>query len=121
MIRRLAVLCLGPFLCSAGLSAQEPFNVAVQVDKLSSIFAQLYGPDGLIVDSLAALPSGDTHSAHFNSAFQTEFVQFGTALTRDFRFACPGWLIYTPQSRRAHEIVFVAPSSRSEGRHASPR
>ena len=81
MIRRLAVLCLGPFLCSAGLSAQEPFNVAVQVDKLSSIFAQLYGPDGLIVDSLAALPSGDPHSAHFNSAFQAEFVQFGTVLT----------------------------------------
>ena len=81
MIRRLAVLCLGPFLCSAGLSAQEPFNVAVQVDKLSSIFAQLYGPDGLIVDSLAALPSGDPHSAHFNSAFQAEFVQFDTALT----------------------------------------
>ena len=80
MIRRLAVLCLGPFLCSAGLSAQEPFNVAVQVDKLSSIFTLLYGRDGLIVDSLAALPSGDTHSAHFNSAFQTEFVQFGTAL-----------------------------------------
>ena len=81
MIKRLAVLCLGPFLCSAGLSAQEPFNVAVQVDKLSSIFAQLYGRDGLIVDSLAALPSGDTHSAHFNSAFQTEFLRFGTALT----------------------------------------
>ena len=49
------------FFCSAATFAQEPFNLAVQVDKLSSIFTQLYGRDGLIVDSLAALPSGDTH------------------------------------------------------------
>ena len=40
---------------------------------------------------------------------------------RDFRFACPGWLRYTSESRRAHEIVFVAPSSSSRGRHLSPR
>ena len=40
---------------------------------------------------------------------------------RDFRFACPGWLRYTSESRRAHEILFVAPSSSSRGRHLSPR
>ena len=33
------------------------------------------------MDSLTTLPGGDTHSAHFNSAFQSEFVQFSTALT----------------------------------------
>ena len=44
-----------------------------------------------------------------------------TRLILDFRFACRGWPRYTPENRRAHEIVFVAPSSRSEGRHFSPR
>ena len=37
-------------------------------------------PTGSIVDSLTALPSGDTHSAHFNSRFQSDFTQFNTAL-----------------------------------------
>ena len=45
----------------------------------------------------------------------------GTHVNRDFRFACPGWLRYTSESRRAHEILFVAPSSSSRGRHLSPR
>ena len=40
----------------------------------------LYGPKGLVVDSKAVLPDGSTHSAHFNSAFQTEFTQFNIAL-----------------------------------------
>ena len=36
--------------------------------------------------------------------------------------ALPGRAVrLTPESRRAHEIVFVAPSSRSEGHHFSPR
>ena len=62
-------------------SSQSPFNVAIPVDReLASLFANLYGPDGLIVNSLAVLPSGSTHSAHFNSDFQSNFVQFGTAL-----------------------------------------
>ena len=44
-----------------------------------------------------------------------------SSMSRDFRFACPGWLRYTSESRRAHEILFVAPSSSSRGRHLSPR
>ena len=43
------------------------------------------------------------------------------ALNRDFRFACPGWHLYTPESHRAHEILFVAQSSSSRGGHLSPR
>ena len=62
-------------------SSHSPFNVAIPVDRqLASLFSNLYGPNGLIVNSLAVLPSGDTHSAHFNSDFQSNFVQFGTAL-----------------------------------------
>src|SRR5262245_7482864 len=61
--------------------AQEPINIAVQVTELSRIFTQLYGASGLIVNSNTPLPSGATHSAHFNSGFESEFSQFGTALT----------------------------------------
>src|SRR5262245_22964447 len=61
--------------------AQEPLNLAVQVSELSRIFKDLYGPNGLVVNSLTPLPSGVTHSGHFNSGFESEFSQFGTALT----------------------------------------
>lgn len=49
-------------------------------DKLAYLIPTLYGPTGLVVDSEARLPSGETHSAHFNSAFQAEFTQFNIAL-----------------------------------------
>jgi hypothetical protein len=62
-------------------SAQEPINVAVQVTELWRIFKDLYGPNGLVVNSNVPLPSGATHSGHFNSGFESEFSQFGTALT----------------------------------------
>ena len=77
MLKRLALFCVGLLLSSTTLSAQEPFNIAVRVDKLAALFTQLYGRDGLIVDSRSALPTGEDHSAHFDSAFQTEFIQFG--------------------------------------------
>ena len=35
---------------------------------------------GLIVDSEARLPTGETHSAHFNSSFQQSFGPFNSAL-----------------------------------------
>jgi len=38
-------------------------------------------PDGLVVNSLASLAGGVSHSGHFNSGFESEFSQFGTALT----------------------------------------
>jgi hypothetical protein len=62
-------------------SAQEAINVAVQVTELWRVFKDLYGPNGLVVNSNVPLPSGATHSSHFNSGFESEFSQFGTALT----------------------------------------
>jgi hypothetical protein len=62
-------------------SAQEPINVAVQVTELWRIFKDLYGPSGLVVNSNVPLASGATHSSHFNSGFESEFSQFGTAMT----------------------------------------
>jgi hypothetical protein len=61
--------------------AQEPYNVTVQVTNLSRIFTELYGPNGLVVNSSASLAGGVSHSGHFNSGFESEFSQFGTALT----------------------------------------
>jgi len=49
-------------------------------DRLAFLIPNLYGPEGLKVNSTALLPSGETHSAHFNSAFQAEFTQFNIAL-----------------------------------------
>ena len=46
---------------------------------------------------------------------------FDELINRDFRFACPGWPLYTPEGRRAHETLFIAQSSSSRGRHLSPR
>ena len=81
MRKRALASVLFLLLASSTSQAQDPFNVAVPVDKLSTIFTQIYGEKGLIVDSLRVLASGQTHSAHFNSAFQTQFTQFGVALT----------------------------------------
>jgi hypothetical protein len=65
---------------SAPVVAQEPFNVAVPVPNAATLFTNLFGPRGLIVDSEATLPGEQSHSAHFNSDFQGNFSQFGTAL-----------------------------------------
>ena len=48
--------------------------------KLAFLIPNLYGPSGLTVDSQSVLPSGETHSAHYNSAFQTSFTQLNTLL-----------------------------------------
>ena len=72
---------LAVFATAVPASAQEPINVAVQVTELWRIFKDLYGPNGLVVNSNVPLPSGATHSGHFNSGFESEFSQFGTALT----------------------------------------
>lgn len=81
MLKRTTLVSLALLLSSSLVSAQEPFNVAVPVDELATIFTQLYGRGGLIVDSLAELPGGGTHSAHYNSDFESQFTQFGVALT----------------------------------------
>ena len=44
-----------------------------------------------------------------------------SGIIRDFRLAGPRWHLYTPESRRAHEILFGAQSCSSRGRHLSPR
>ena len=80
MIRQMfaGVLCV--FALSTGARAQEPYNLTAPVRSLATLFTDLYGPQGLKVDSEATLPGEQPHSAHFNSDFQFNFSQFGTAL-----------------------------------------
>jgi hypothetical protein len=71
-----AILAGGP----ATAAAQEPYNLTAPVTNLATIFNDLFGPRGIVVDSQATLPGEQSHSAHFNSDFQFNFSQFGTAL-----------------------------------------
>ena len=75
MVRRvLTFLVLLMALASHAAAQPRP------VPTLSKVFHDLFGPNGLVVDSEAVLPDGSTHSAHFNSAFQSNFTQFNVAL-----------------------------------------
>src|SRR5438045_8987000 len=73
-----AVVCLFGVVPTAG--AQEPYNLTATVKSLATLLTDLYGPRGLVVDSLATLPGEQPHTAHFNSDFQVNFGQFSTAL-----------------------------------------
>src|SRR6478736_2994482 len=79
--RRMAVALACALLGTASpAGAQDPFNLVSPVHDLSTLFTDLYGAHGLVVDSLATLPNEQPHSAHFTSSFQSEFTQFNTAL-----------------------------------------
>lgn len=80
MMKRVMVATVCLFASAVPAQAQDPFNLAVPVERLATLFTGLYGPRGLILDSEATLPGEQPHSAHFNSDFQTNFTQFGTAL-----------------------------------------
>ncbi len=57
-----------------------PLTTNTSAPNLALLIPNLFGPNGLKVESQAVLPDGSTHSAHFNSAFQAEFAQFNIAL-----------------------------------------
>jgi hypothetical protein len=64
----------------AGLCLLGLCGGAAASDKLAFLIPNLYGPNGLKVDSEALLPNGQTHSAHFNASFQQSFTPFNEAL-----------------------------------------
>ena len=80
MTTRTVVLIVCLLALVPGARAQEPYNLSVPVRKLATLFTDLYGPRGLVVDSLASLPGEQPHTAHFTSDFQVDFSQFSTAL-----------------------------------------
>ena len=67
-------------LASLALSVPPRAQQAQTPGKLATLFEDVFGPTGLVVNSEAVLPDGTTHSAHFNSAFQSNFTQFNVAL-----------------------------------------
>jgi hypothetical protein len=80
MRRRRLLLLLCMLATARNVSAQEPYNLAAPVRNLATLFTDLFGPRGLILDSEATLPGEQPHFAHFNSDFQSNFSQFGAAL-----------------------------------------
>jgi hypothetical protein len=48
---------------------------------LSTLFEDIYGPNGLVLNSDDVQLDGTNHAAHFNSAFQSEFRLVNVALT----------------------------------------
>ena len=78
MVRSLAVIvCV--LMSSSPARAQGPYTLASPVSHLATLFTDLYGPRGLIVDSTATLPGEQPHTAHFTSDFQADFSQFSVA------------------------------------------
>ncbi len=73
-MRRTALL----LIALVGLSA--PAAAQTRTTTLATVFRNLFGPNGLTVNSDSVLPDGSTHSAHFNGAFQSNFTQFNIAL-----------------------------------------
>jgi Putative MetA-pathway of phenol degradation len=68
------------FLVIGMLLRAIPAAAQAEPAKLATMFRDIFGPNGLIVNSEQVLPDGSTHSAHFNSGFQSEFTQFNIAL-----------------------------------------
>ena len=58
-------------------------EVAAQTrpSSLSTIFDDVFGPNGLVVSSDDVQLDGTNHAAHFNSAFQSDFRLMNIALT----------------------------------------
>src|SRR5882672_8601258 len=59
--------------CSAALAQTNVVTQSQNATKLAFLIPNLYGPDGLL------LPNPN-HEAHFDSAFQTNFGPFNTAI-----------------------------------------
>lgn len=79
-MRRLAVLTVCLMAISAPAAAQGPYNLNAPVTNLATLFTDLFGPRGLVVDSEATLPGEQLHTAHFNNDFQSNFRQLSTAM-----------------------------------------
>jgi hypothetical protein len=73
----LPLIALAWWLAACGSAVAQQ---AQTPGKLATLFEDVFGPRGLVVNSEAVLPDGTTHSAHFNSAFQSNFTQFNVAL-----------------------------------------
>src|SRR5262245_20239020 len=70
-----AVSCLCWVMSAAPAAAQN------HPQSLATLFQDVYGPNGLVLNSDDVTLDGTTHAAHFNSAFQSDFRLVNIALT----------------------------------------
>jgi hypothetical protein len=68
----LAILCI----CAATTASAQD-----RPSTLSTLFEDIFGPRGLVLNSDDVQLDGTNHAAHFNSAFQSEFRLMNVALT----------------------------------------
>lgn len=73
---RWTVVASACWTLSTGAAAAQ-----TQPPNLALLFEDIYGPNGLVVASQEVLLDGNTHAAHFNSAFQSDFRLVNIALT----------------------------------------
>jgi len=71
------------FLLVVMVWALSPWGAAAQDQPatLSTLFEDIFGARGLVLNSDDVQLDGSTHAAHFNSAFQSEFRLMNVALT----------------------------------------
>jgi hypothetical protein len=63
------------------LAGAIPAGAQDRPQTLSTLFEDIYGPRGLVLNSEDVQLDGTNHAAHFNSAFQSEFRLMNVALT----------------------------------------
>ena len=74
-MRTIAASCLCFLVAVVSASAQT------HPESLATLFEDVYGPNGLVLNSDDVQLDGTTHAAHFNSAFQSDFRLVNIALT----------------------------------------
>ena len=76
MLKTTLILIATFLLISAGEAAAQ-----TRPSSLSTIFDDVFGPNGLVVSSDDVQLDGTNHAAHFNSSFQSDFRLMNIALT----------------------------------------
>jgi hypothetical protein len=67
-------------LCSLSVFIPVPLVAQSRPATLSTVFEDVFGPNGLVVSSDDIQLDGTNHAAHFNSAFQSDFRLMNIAL-----------------------------------------
>jgi hypothetical protein len=68
-------------LSLCGLFLAGPATAQTRPSSLSTLFDDVFGPNGLVVSSDDVQLDGSNHAAHFNSSFQSDFGLVNIALT----------------------------------------
>jgi hypothetical protein len=67
--------------CLCWVISVTPAAAQTHPESLATLFQDVYGPNGLVLNSDDVQLDGTNHAAHFNSAFQSDFRLVNIALT----------------------------------------